>query len=64
MVVCWLIGLIVGTIAQRTVRENIETYKKEHPLPDSELLSEETEGEELTSTEESAESKDVTRPAA
>ncbi|MFA9478668.1 hypothetical protein ACERK3_10205 [Phycisphaerales bacterium AB-hyl4] len=37
MIACWIIGRIVGAIAQRVVDEHIERYKQEHPIPGDEV---------------------------
>jgi len=34
MVWCWVIGRIVGAVAQRTVERHITRYKLEHPIPE------------------------------
>ncbi len=31
--ICHLVGRLIGSIAQRTIEDNIETYKREHPIP-------------------------------
>lgn len=36
MVVCWIVGRVVGAVAQRVVDEHIESYKREHPIPGDE----------------------------
>lgn len=36
MIACWVIGRIVGSVAQRVVDEHIEKYKQEHPIPGDE----------------------------
>lgn len=33
MIICWPIGLIIGTLAQKTIERNIENYKSAHPVP-------------------------------
>ena len=30
---CYLVGKIVGFVAQRTIEEDIAAYKREHPIP-------------------------------
>lgn len=32
MGVCWVVGFIVGLVAQRVVDQQIETYKSRHPI--------------------------------
>ena len=32
-IVCNIVGKIIGSIAQRTIDDNIETYKRENPIP-------------------------------
>ncbi|MEM6458716.1 MAG: hypothetical protein AAF710_04925 [Planctomycetota bacterium] len=34
MLVCYAVGLVVGGIAQQTIRLHIEKHKAEHPIPD------------------------------
>lgn len=38
MMVCWMLGMVLGGIAQKTVDAHIKAFKEAHPLPD------ETEG--------------------
>ena len=33
MIGCYIVGLIVGGIAARAMREQVEAYKQKHPLP-------------------------------
>lgn len=33
MIVCYPIGLLVGTALQRVLDEDIEAYKRAHPIP-------------------------------
>lgn len=30
---CYLVGKLIGSVAQRTIEDNIATYKREHPIP-------------------------------
>ncbi|MCX5659565.1 MAG: hypothetical protein NTW19_07555 [Planctomycetota bacterium] len=32
LVCCWLIGLGVGSVAQRAVQDRIDEYKRQHPI--------------------------------
>lgn len=34
LVICFPIGLIIGTVAQRVVDDNIAAYKNKHPITD------------------------------
>ncbi len=36
MLVCYIIGLVVGHIASRLIDDSIREYKKAHPIPDDE----------------------------
>jgi len=36
MLGAWLIGRVVGAIAQRAVDEHVEQYRRQHPLPGEE----------------------------
>ena len=36
MVLCWLIGRIIGHIAQITVQSHVDKYKEENPIPTDE----------------------------
>ncbi|MEX0655214.1 MAG: hypothetical protein WD534_08290 [Phycisphaeraceae bacterium] len=45
MLACWVIGWIVGLVAQRVVDDHIQTYKQNNPIPgeaDAEAGVEET----------------------
>ncbi len=69
MGLCWAIGLFLGSVAQRTVQENIETYKQEHPIPeksedDSDTEEEQTETEPGAETDEDQTAPESTRSAA
>jgi len=33
MAVCYPVGRLLGGVAERAVQENIDSYKKHHPLP-------------------------------
>ncbi|MEM7626425.1 MAG: hypothetical protein AAF333_12585 [Planctomycetota bacterium] len=35
MVGCYVVGLVIGGIAQYTVDRHIETYKRENPIPET-----------------------------
>ncbi len=34
MIVCWFIGLAVGSVAQWAILDHIHRYKQQHPIPD------------------------------
>ena len=34
MAACWLVGRVVGLITHQSVREHIEQYKEQRPIPD------------------------------
>jgi hypothetical protein len=36
MLVCYIIGLVVGYIANKVIEDNINEYKEAHPIPDDE----------------------------
>jgi hypothetical protein len=54
MAVCYPIGRLVGSIAQKTVQDHIDRYKKEHPIPTDEEPAAETITEESTGQTEQA----------
>ena len=33
MVVAWVVGRVLGGVAQKMVGQSIERYKKDHPIP-------------------------------
>ncbi len=33
MVICWPVGRLLGALAQHAVEENINEYKRSHPIP-------------------------------
>ncbi len=35
MIICYVVGLIVGGVAQRAVDEHARRHETEHPIPDS-----------------------------
>lgn len=37
MLVCWVIGLAVGAVAQWAIMEHVGRYKRGHPIPDDSL---------------------------
>jgi predicted lysophospholipase L1 biosynthesis ABC-type transport system permease subunit len=37
MLVCWVIGLAVGAVAQWAIMEHVGRYKRNHPIPDDSL---------------------------
>jgi putative Mn2+ efflux pump MntP len=39
MVICYTLGVVIGTAAQRAVDEHIENYKKQHPLVPADVLA-------------------------
>ena len=45
MIACWLIGLLVGSVAQRAVESHIERYKQANPIPEPEAQTQEAEAE-------------------
>lgn len=47
---CWIVGRIVGHVAQRTVEEQIESYKLKHPIPSEDV--QETPSAETTTQQE------------
>lgn len=53
MGLCWIIGFAVGAVAQRTVQENIESYKEAHQIPEDDISdeAEADENEELVTAE-------------
>jgi ABC-type nickel/cobalt efflux system permease component RcnA len=53
MLGAWLIGRVVGAVAQRALDEHLETYRQQHPLP-SEQQNE--SAEEVVAEPEQAES--------
>ena len=69
MGLCWPIGLFLGSVAQRTIQENIETYKQEHPIPEkskdeTDAEEEQTEAEPGAETDEDPTALESTRSAA
>ena len=34
MLVCWVVGYMVGSLAQWAVLEHVKKYKQENPIPD------------------------------
>jgi len=34
MICCYLIGRVVGHLAERVVKQHIEQYKRDHPIPE------------------------------
>ncbi|MEM9419917.1 MAG: hypothetical protein AAGA25_12825 [Planctomycetota bacterium] len=37
MIACYVIGLIIGMIAQSTVQRHIDQHKLDHPIPGEEM---------------------------
>lgn len=37
MIVCYVIGLIIGLVAQSTVKKHIEQHKLDYPIPGEEI---------------------------
>jgi len=33
MMICYIVGLLVGAVAERTIAEHIEQYKEQNPIP-------------------------------
>ncbi len=34
MLVCYMIGRVIGAVAQSSIKSHIERYRAEHPIPD------------------------------
>jgi hypothetical protein len=52
--VCYPVGRIVGAIAQKTVQDHIDAYKKSHPIPTDEPTSDQPSTEESSEPTEQA----------
>ncbi len=37
MLVGWLVGLVIGTITQRTIDDHIAAFKQQNPIPGEEV---------------------------
>ena len=35
MVLAWFVGRVIGGIAQKTIEDHLNSYKRNHPIPDS-----------------------------
>jgi len=53
MVVCWVVGRIVGGVAQSSIERHIEQYKRTHPIP------EELSVDELVARKQSVQTDDT-----
>jgi len=54
MVVCWVIGGIVGSVLQRIVAEHIEKYKRDHPIEDDYPQPGDAAGRRISKKEQAA----------
>ena len=54
----WAVGLVVGTVMQKTIQRHVDQYKENHPLPDAEAAGMDAGGKPQPSTD------DPTSPAA
>lgn len=58
MILCWLIGRVIGAVAEQVVDRHIERYKQEHPVPEAERApAAASETEPDTATGQPAESE-------
>ena len=62
MLGAWIIGRFIGSIAQRTVDEHIEDYRKQNPVPTQDMGLSETRTGQPQSVDVEA-SPDVTSPS-
>lgn len=42
MMVCYMVGMFISTAAFRAIREHIQSYERQHPLPDRKSFSQES----------------------
>ena len=55
MFICWIIGRAVGALAQRTVDQQIEQYKEQFPIPDTEAQASDQDDQADGSDQEAVE---------
>lgn len=39
MLIAWAVGTVIGTVAQRTVDQHIEDFRKANPIPEAEPVT-------------------------
>ena len=50
----WAVGLLVGTLMQKTIERHVEQYKQQHPLPDVEAVDAGEDTSEASASDRSA----------
>ena len=45
MVLAWVVGRVIGGIAQKTIEDHLETYKRNHPISESSAAAPAIEGD-------------------
>jgi len=61
MIACYIVGYVIGLIAQHTMNQHIQDYKKQNPIPDPDAVEPPTE---LEFDEAGAPTRDIQRGAA
>ncbi|MCC7407133.1 MAG: hypothetical protein IT442_03625 [Phycisphaeraceae bacterium] len=63
MAVCYPVGRVLGGVAERAVQENIDNYKKRHPLPKLHPSADEEEAQPADASATSDEGQPPARAA-